>query len=245
MAEDAIRVSRKGFDVFTCADNELLFSSDFPTLKIHMQGSFTVGAGASTVVDHGLGYEPVFWVFSDFTNGAGKLTFDNTLSFGVDKQSLKYDPSRGSGGACNGYYFIFRRDINEAFTAPQYKTLGTKSSIKENYVFAISKEGKDVSSEDYRDFIIHSDTRNMLIHKSGVVEKDGIGTITITHNLNYKPMYFWFLKSEFRPLFTPLLVLPNTDNSWMPVTATPTTITVATNQPNAKYAYIIFKDPLL
>lgn len=62
-----IRISKPGFNVFSETDiNNIVFDSDYDTLKYHASGSISLaasGANAETTVTHGLGYIPFFVVF--------------------------------------------------------------------------------------------------------------------------------------------------------------------------------------
>lgn len=51
-----IKVSKAGFDVKTCADKDLVMSSQFNMLKTKATG--TIGTSAS--IAHGLSYVPIF-----------------------------------------------------------------------------------------------------------------------------------------------------------------------------------------
>lgn len=54
MADWGIKVSKSGFDVKTCADDELIMSSKLNTFKVSAVGS------SSTTYSHGLSYTPCF-----------------------------------------------------------------------------------------------------------------------------------------------------------------------------------------
>ena len=119
-------------------------------------------------------------------------------------------------------------------------------SVKdENYEFCISKEGKDVSSNDYRDFVVHSDTKNMLIHKTGFINIDALPVdLTIPHNLGYYPMYMFYGRSvELGVGDDQRYQMLATASDSLSIAST-NSITFTTNY-FATYSYIIFKDPLL
>lgn len=247
-----IKVSRDGFDAEKCADHELLFSSGFPTLMVHKVGRVTgSGTAGQTLVTHDLGYYPVFLFLSEDENGSGKMSLHTGQNIGITTAVLKVWPTSGWSGV--GYYVIFRRKLQEEFTAPIVNSLGQQQggASTNSYGFKIPKEGADINSTDYRDFHIHSSTRNMLVHMSGTITKTGNtgpnDFRVITHNLGYKPMYFIFNKPSSGNddlTYKQMLVLPNTGASHMPVTATETTVEFQANQ-DGEYAYIILKDPIL
>jgi hypothetical protein len=64
-----IKVSKPGYDVKTCNDKDLIFSSQWNVFKIKARGSFTVTVPPRTIqeveVRHNLGYSPAFLAFFD------------------------------------------------------------------------------------------------------------------------------------------------------------------------------------
>jgi len=68
MANYGLKISKDGEDVKTCADTDLVFSSEFNTFKIYATGSGTVTPAdafstATAEISHNLGYKPAFYVF--------------------------------------------------------------------------------------------------------------------------------------------------------------------------------------
>jgi len=101
-----LKIAQTGYDVKTCTDNHLVYSSEYPQLKMHSSGSGTYTAtgatllGFSTVLTtHNLGYRPFFILWVDigsgyqivpvsFTGGTYNLsifgtTKENTLEMGM------------------------------------------------------------------------------------------------------------------------------------------------------------------
>ena len=71
-----LKIAQTGFDVKTCADNQLIYSSKYSQLKIHSSGSGTyvaTGAGiygfSTTLSTHNLGYRPFFILWVDLGSG--------------------------------------------------------------------------------------------------------------------------------------------------------------------------------
>jgi hypothetical protein len=223
-------------------------------LSVIKSGSFSFPSNSDrTIITHDLGYWPVFWVFVDqdyFGLGADKYAMSspgNSQFFNMGKYDLVWSGGTGGYGAgtITGRYYIFNRPIELNFEADKYSSKEITSVKDENYEFAISKEGKDVSSEDYRDFIVHSDTRNMLIHKTGVLSiTDPPIDITITHDLGYYPMYSFYGRSVE-------LGVGDDQRYQMLNTATDSISRASTSNITfnafylATYAYLIYKDPLL
>lgn len=195
MSNVGIRVSRKGYDVQTASDSQLLFSSSWPLLKIEKQGSFTTNdvTVAETVYTHNLGYKPFFMIF-ETTDGNSRTCdpfFDGT-QFGVNTTELKFFGSYLRTGAKSFYYYIFRLPLTTNYTAPIVNQTDVTKSVVENYGFKITKEGKSTDSTDMRDYILHSSCRSPMVHSVKYATSEFNGTdydVTSTHLLSYQP---WF-----------------------------------------------------
>ena len=73
MSKLGIKISREGKPVETARDNELIFNSDYPSLKIQSQGSgthtFTNHEGNKRLSTHNLGYRPFYAIWVDEGSG--------------------------------------------------------------------------------------------------------------------------------------------------------------------------------
>jgi len=190
MGDWGAKVSIKGIPVETAADHQLLFSSSWPLLKIHAQGSVTITNNKNDQVlyTHGLGYPPVFWVFT--VDATKSIAFLRSASIMVSDTNLKFFGNAGDSGASETiYYYIFTQDMTKEFTADALKTTDSDSNVGDDYGFKISKEGKDVRSTDGRDFVINSSYRSLQIHKTKYGEHEAGWTETVTHDLGYIPFY--------------------------------------------------------
>lgn len=70
MSNIGLKISKIGVDVKTATDNNLVFSSQYPALKIQSQGTgtqaFDEAGGFLTLATHALGYRPFFIVWAKF-----------------------------------------------------------------------------------------------------------------------------------------------------------------------------------
>lgn len=214
MSSVGVKVSQKGYDVTTAADYQLLFSSAWPLLKIERQETVVITDIASDQVlyNHNLGYPPVFWVFEQYSSTSG-ITGNNPQTlpmtpgkFFVNETELVYQGYGGSSlGSRTVRFFIFRLPIDVAYTAPIINEDPTAQTIVDNYGIKVAKDGKDVSSTDMRDFVVHSSTKTPMVHK---VLPQAIDTYLnpdpywgvagyikdYPYELSYRPMYNLFVK---------------------------------------------------
>ena len=97
MANYGVKVSQSGYDVKTCADKNLIYSSKFANaFKIAKEGATTLVVASSALgtktIAHGLGYTPSHLVFVDkvvILGGANK--------WGVGGTMMDLDAAKDSG----------------------------------------------------------------------------------------------------------------------------------------------------
>lgn len=227
MASDVgIKGSPSGYDVTNLQDYLQTFNSSWPHLKLSETAVF------SSNVSHGLGYPPFYIITSSAADfGAdGRVQQLAGNSFAVDSTSL----TRFSG-ASTPRYFIFRLDLTQDYTADTVSGNTTSGTRDDDFGFKLTKEGKDISSTDMRDFSLHSGTAAPLVHqvKTGTMVNDGVGlgwSFYLNHNLGYTPTVFVFMKPSTNSLSLPTTsygyVMPPVGVSGRYYTAGPTNVYV-------------------
>lgn len=178
----------QGYDVNTAIDYLQSFNSSWPLLKVESTGIY------SGAVNHDLGYYPFYTMVSTFTPGAFDQFAGLSDTYGVSASQL----IRGSGSG-NPRYYIFRLNLQDNFTAPHIDGDTTQLPSVDNYQFKISKDGKNIKSNDMRDYSLHSGARSPMVHlvsngtttfNSGTSSRER----TVNHNLGYVPTAFAFVK---------------------------------------------------
>ena len=71
-----LKVAQAGYDIASATAQQLIFSSEFNTLKISSIGSGTanpddVGSAVTVEINHGLGYVPAYTVFTEISKLLG------------------------------------------------------------------------------------------------------------------------------------------------------------------------------
>jgi len=206
-----IKLAQPGYDVKTAGDENLIYNSNWPLLKIYKESDFTIPDVTQTtlITTHDLGFSPVFWYFANtpeasWLNNGNVGTAERSEFFGsvgdgtitVDSEKLQYVKPGFSftSGQSRFYYYIFALDLAVQFTSPTIKVGTVSGSSNPTRVFKIAKEGRDVNSKNLDDFVIHSRARSPLIHS---VNPSGSPTksFTVSHNLGYLPMFFGYVKN--------------------------------------------------
>jgi hypothetical protein len=245
MGDFGAKLSQAGYDVNSAGNQDLLFSSSFPTLKEEKTGTYT-GVNTNTdvlIYEHNLGYVPFFLV--QINKGSGsEMISDNTWF--VDENKLY------TRDATNYKYrwTIYRLPLYQDFFSDSDQQASiSQNAISKDFGMKFAKEGKDLSSTDLRDFTIHSRGRTPLIH--AVSTKDwhtGDTRHELKHILSYVPLAFGFTQSgvtSFPPFGKTYQVFPNPQanpgigrtNDTVFIGSDPTTST--------KTSIVILKDPFI
>lgn len=216
-----VKLAQPGYDVKTAGDENLIYNSNWPVLKIYQSGPFQTRniAVQQSIADHDLGFTPVFWYFANTpinlwantgtASQEARSEFMGPLGDGVleiDSKSLTYVPNSafpGVTGPAALYYYLFALDIAKQYTAPIIK-LGDIQGARGSRVFKIAKPGKDITSDDLFDFILHSRARSPMVHSVNPTPGT-VKSFTVDHNLTYLPMFFAFEKTargSYKTLYT-------------------------------------------
>lgn len=206
-----VKLAQPGIDVKTAGDENLVYNSNWPLLKIHDQGQVSIDTQPSRlkITDHNLGYVPAYWYIANTTldvvvnssvpvsdyraEWAGDVYFTPS----VDKTSLYYDmginPDKGPN---KFYYYIFALDIETPYLAPKIRSGGVIGPRNTKTVFKLAKQNKDISSSSLEDYVINSEARSPMIHAVTQLILDSTGSATFNHNLGYVPMFFAFFRAD-------------------------------------------------
>lgn len=206
-----IKVSLPGFNAETAADQNLYFSSSWPSLKIDdaLSGTMTLqGDPSLDVITHNLNYPPFPLIFSK-ANGFAPGYINSIDSSTVNIAGPKGDEIQ---------YYITRNPLNINFLAPNISLAEVQQGTNhQDFGIKFTKPGKESISTDLRDYTIHSGTKSLQVHQViyqplgqfndtvlGVPNfPDNMGIKYIT-DLPYNPVYFAFFSSDnenFIPLF--------------------------------------------
>ena len=237
-----VKVSRKGYDVFTASDRQLTFSSEWPLLPIEAEGEILldapVGGGNvnEVIFKHNLGYTPVFTT----TRVSGNPFYWHASVY-ADKTELVFDGYLANDITIK--WKVFRRDIKTHFVSTVGSIIDDTRSVDDDYGIVISLPGKEVSSTNKRDFGIRSDVRQLMIAQSGHTINKSINH-TITHGLGYKPLFFCF--HEDSAIDDKWYALASADD--LKINATPNELSINFyTLPfwGLNWGWIIFKDTLV
>jgi len=117
---------------------------------------------AGIPIPHGLGYPPLAFTWSNFSNFSG--TAASATSYGrspanVDNTYIYVNPSSTNPIFVVAYAIDLRKDVD--YTT--YPGNSNQSPYDSNYGIKLVKKNKDINSKDLRDFILHSRAQSPLI----------------------------------------------------------------------------------
>lgn len=202
-----IKLSQLGQDVNDAADQDLVFNSSYPYLKIIARGKITLNAGVSqNIYKHNLGYVPGFLIYLLSTSNGFFYAPSNSLlnSSSIQDGDIRINETQLEYISTNTfatdnytiYYFIFDFDITKNYKAPVVKTSPILSNdLTNDFGIKVLRNDKtNINSSDMRDFSIHSGTRTPLINEitySNKIEASTTGDYQLrqTLNLDYYPMF--------------------------------------------------------
>ncbi len=180
-----MKVSQSGYDVKTCGDKQLLFSSSFPTLKIFKQGK--VKGNFPIEIEHNLGYQPVFTVYDNNTTGQSFRQFGYNECY-VTNKKLVIDQMSGTF-----YYYIFLNKIDDIIKPETISETTMPFKKGGSYGFKISQEKSDIQRDNVKDFVLHSGYPQHIIHLQNSLNTPITADYSFEHNLGYKPMHWGFV----------------------------------------------------
>jgi len=190
-----IKIAQLGYDARTAADQNLLFSSSWPLLKIAYTDSVSVPANSTYTYAHNFGFPPFHFGPTDDNNSPLTL-----LQTKVDSTNLYI--INGNATAQTARFYLCYNPLNINFQAldNQNYQLYTAQPYDKNYGIKIVKQNKNINSTDLRDFTVHSGTRSLMIEGivSGILANEPIlpggnfNTVFYQSKLPYPSLYFGF-----------------------------------------------------
>lgn len=230
-----IKVSLPGNDTDS-GDVNLAFSSDWPVLRVIKSKELKVLGETLTPILHGQNFTPMILTWGP-SNGFLNMPRQNIF---VDRKNIYWSHPGNGSQLDDTSIMVFDVDIEAAFNAPSINLSTSSSAASTSKVgLRFTKEGKDTSSNDLRDYILHSSARSPLLHAVVPATLPATGMFSYTHDLPYNPIFLAFAQTTVSGVDgMPYVLL----NNFAGVTTSGKTITVS-GTASAKVSIIILKDP--
>lgn len=182
--------AKVGFDVFTTANKNLIFTSEANQPKVKQEGTLSFTATPQTqTVAHGLSYKPQILLFKK-ASGNSYFTFMATSNF-VGTTNLSVTANNGD----EVKYFILYNPLEDSYT-------GTAQTSTEHSGIRESKADNDVSTANIEELILTSDLAPIMIENTynktvEVTVADGtVYTETQAHGLPFTPAFITTVKFD-------------------------------------------------
>lgn len=204
MPDYGAKVSRRGFDVNTASDRQLLWSSAFQALKIvdRFNVNFTADGSEKVIYTHNLGYKPMFFIY-----GSGGAILWHKKRIATDTTAFKWFPNRIPTSLpintdATARVLIFGTEFGEVFNAPNIDIGDTATAPYGDFGIKVSRDGFDVKTAALNDLVFSSGgtlagqaVHQQIVHKYGLISnKRGQDVQTIAHGLGYAPMFSVFVR---------------------------------------------------
>lgn len=206
MADIGMSAALKGYDVKTCPDRNLAWSSSFQTLKIYSTYTATTtipASGVNTItITHSLGYLCPYIVIYNGSTGIGtnKSYFFSDSVFPLvtrgytDRVEIDVDSFFDSGFSSTGntVYFTVYVFLDDFRTVNALNiNVGTASpgASTNDYGLSASKPGFDVKTCTSDQLAFSSSFYNQIVHMKGITS-----TLPLSHSLGYIPAHLSFIK---------------------------------------------------
>lgn len=217
-----VRISKPGFSVNTAPDEDLIFSSAWPSLPVAYDKVASLGNLSSTGGDgsgnyqlsynHNLGFYPFTKVWVTI-NGLYESQFDmesmtGSTSVGVDKsnvyvylqlgQDLQQRKTFNNVTIRISCYLV---DLTSDIDYPSFQSPTIQSVYDPNFGIKISKAGKSTLSTDLRDYVLHSRCQSPLIlatktQKTSTYTNGTNTWVQYTSDRNYRSWVFGWVQSS-------------------------------------------------
>lgn len=260
MADYGIKISQPFYDATKSADANLLFSSSWPTMPIAIEKTYTNILysgdtdfdGTTITLNHNLGFVPFYSVWT--TTFSPRLTSrfpPGSFSPTADATNIYTDVSNA---LYQIHVTVYNISLETSVEYPFIKTSGTTAPYDNDFGIKIVKEGKDISSTDMRDFILHSRCQSPQVltiktEADAVTSSLGGGTRDILYTPTVQtPLWaFGFAKNVFgkwrgsgyyAQSYPRLFVTPNTDGTYT------YKLNIGSEAANPKAALVILRDPM-
>ena len=214
-------VSQKGYDVKTCADRFLVYSSKFQTLKIYATYSVsttipTTGNTSTININHNLGYFSPFMViyngnssigtansyfFSDITYSpistvGPRGTANNTINTLTITLQSNWDGGTYAGETAYFTVYLFLNDFS-TISHSEANTGTSTGATSTDYGIRVSKDGYDVKTTDDINCVFSSSFFNNIIDQQGIHTALGGSPEAIPiSSLGYIPQCLAFIQPD-------------------------------------------------
>lgn len=194
MSDVGLYVSKPGQSLDPSSDASILFSSDYPTLKIFLEGTTRVFGTGTFQIPHGLNYAPAFLAITTVSNSYFDSSDITITRFVGNVDDTNFYCSYNSAIGTTIRYYIFDTRLEEFATYQSGANFLDSPMESDNYGISITKEGYKVGNPDMRNYILNSSCMNMILYKKHYISSISGSSynLSLAHNLGYVPFFLLY-----------------------------------------------------
>lgn len=205
---NGFRTVKAGANAARASADDIIATSEWPTLNILAEGYFSVPPDAGytnlhTVFEHNLGYYAPFMVFNyhrDPTQFVGAIYDDANKIVREGGIANTRNKLISYNGDAQGYYILFDYNLERPFSTDRniYSPSTNRSGNSGIKILSDKRSGRGMESGMLEDYNINTNGRSMTIHMNGVKRVDASTNymFSLRHNLGYLPSYLLFMQDD-------------------------------------------------
>lgn len=189
LLDNGLKVARAGYDATTASNTQLLFNSSWPSMQIFKV--LNVDTTVTPSYNHNLKYPPLALIFN--------TDMGDMSACSVDEDNVYFsDPINVRLG--NYIAIIYTIDISTDVDYPYTDAPGASVQYNNDYGIKVVKPGRDITSSDLRDFILHSRAGSPMVlavktEATSNPQNAGLTfpkAVQYTSNVGYQTLVFGF-----------------------------------------------------
>ena len=252
-----IKISAPGFDANICPDYDLLFNSSWVSLQLLKELTQTVVATfdgtfwnfPTVTLTHNLG----FYAFADVweTNNSNDVGLIKTMrmnsKLSIGNNSVIWTGDTFITGQPNNITInikVYNLDISQQMAYNYIQPPVIQNKYDPSFGMKITKYGKSTSSNDMRDYILHTRAQSPAI--LAILTQDNVdsnGLISFTNQQNYTNWVYGYYKNSHTNYYQ---LIPQQSQAYPSYNFTNgNTYTAAYLGGGDKISLVVFRDPLL
>lgn len=205
-----IKIAKPFYDVNNAGDTDVIFNSSWPTLQIISEKTVEItnnGTNFSARAEHNLGFPPFVCMWGIYADGSIMRLVDiEKIGGALSTTTITNTIATVSGlSSATGFnmthvhFKFYNIDLSKDVEYPFIQQPTQQILTDRDFGIKLAKEGKDINSEDVRDYILHSRCQSPLVlavktQESGTASTTG-GSIEYKSPYKFPSWVFGYVRS--------------------------------------------------
>lgn len=160
-----LKVAKAGYDALTAPEAELLFNSSWPSLQIVAVKEITFDEfGSSNPIAHGMPFKPLCMLVGTMTFVSGPIGIhNNNRPLTVDSTYAYPQVNTSNATVQSARVIIYNVNITVDVEYPYKDRGGISVNYDADYGIKSVKDGLDITSDNLRDYAMHSRCQSPML----------------------------------------------------------------------------------